>query len=456
MVCTGNCFTIEFTAQKTRGSTVSCCVALRKAVIGLPGSAESVILIRLIKSASVPHLFFSLFFTLVVAFVKQPETGLKSTVATTIRTGAEQTELYLPYLKGKRVAILANPTTIIGKRHLVDSLTSRGIQIVKIFGPEHGFRGNASNGARVADERDSATGIPVLSLYGARRKPTAADLADVDLVIFDIQDVGCRFYTYINVLRDVMESCAAYNKELLILDRPNPNGYLVDGPILDMKYKSGIGQFPIPIAHGMTIGEFAKMINGEGWLPEKKQCRIKIIPVKNYRHDMEYTLPVKPSPNLNTQQSIMLYPSTCLFEGVALNHGRGTQHPFTVLGSPLLKGKYGFSFTPVSIPGMSEAPLFMNEVCYGMDLRNYDVAKLRKSGRINIEWMMELYKAHPQKEKFFDRTQSRQMGNIDGLAGTAEFKKQIIAGKSAKEIRASWEPGLSKYKIMRKKYMLYP
>lgn len=372
-----------------------------------------------------------------------------------IRTGAEQTELYVPYLKGKRVALLANPTTIIGKRHLVDSLVARGIQIVKIFGPEHGFRGNASNGARVADERDAETGIPILSLYGAKRKPSAADLADVDLVIFDIQDVGCRFYTYINVLRDVMESSAEHNKELVILDRPNPNGYLVDGPILDMKYKSGIGQFPVPIAHGMTIGEFAKMINGEGWL-SGKTAKLKIIPVKNYRHDMEYTLPVKPSPNLNTQQSILLYPSTCLFEGTALNHGRGTQYPFTILGAPLLKGRYAFSFTPVSIPGMSESPLFMNEVCYGLDLRRYDVRQLRKSGRINIEWMQELYRAHPQKEKFFDRTQSRQMGNIDGLAGTANFKKQIMEGWPAAKIRASWEPGLTKYKIMRKKYLLYP
>ena len=376
-------------------------------------------------------------------------------VAADLRTGADQTELYLPYLKGKRIALLANPTTIIGKKHLADSLSERGVNIVKIFGPEHGFRGNASNGARVADERDSATGISIISLYGSKRKPSAADLADVDLMIFDIQDVGCRFYTYINVLRDVMESCAENNRELMILDRPNPNGYLVDGPILDMKYKSGIGQFPVPVSHGMTIAEFAQMINGEGWLAGKK-CRLKIVPVKNYRHDMEYTLPVKPSPNLNTQQSIMLYPSTCLFEGTALNHGRGTLYPFTILGSPLLKGKYSFSFTPVSIPGMSESPLFLNEVCYGLDLRNYDISQLRKTRRINIEWMMELYRAHPQKEKFFDRTQSRQMGNIDGLAGTAEFKKQIMAGTPASEIRKSWEPGLSKYKIMRRKYLLYP
>jgi len=372
-----------------------------------------------------------------------------------IITGAEQTEKYFPYLKGKRVALLANPTTIIGKKHLVDSLLSSKINIVKVFGPEHGFRGNASNGAVVSDEIDAATGLKLISLYGSKRKPSKADLANVDVLIFDIQDVGCRFYTYINVLRDVMEACAENGKEILILDRPNPNGYLIDGPILDMRLRSGIGQFPIPIAHGMTIGEFAKMINGEGWLPNKAVCKLKIIPVANYTHDMEYTLPVKPSPNLNTQQSIMLYPSTCLFEGTILNHGRGTQFPFTILGSPLLKDKYSFSFTPVSIPGMSETPLHMNQVCYGLDLRKYDIDKLRQTKRINLEWMLELYNSYPAKEKFFDRTQSNQIGNIDFLSGVSEFKNQVRAGKTVREIQASWEPGLSQYKSMRKKYLLY-
>ena len=372
-----------------------------------------------------------------------------------IITGAGQTEKYIEFLKGKRVAVLANPTTIIGKRHLVDSLIAAGINIVKVFGPEHGFRGNASNGAEVGDEQDPATGIKVISLYGAKRKPSASDLANVDVMIFDIQDVGCRFYTYINVLRDVMEACAEHNKELLILDRPNPNGYLVDGPVLDMRLKSGIGMFPIPIAHGMTIGEFAQMINGEGWLPGKMICKLKIVPVANYRHDMPYVLPVKPSPNLNTQQSVMLYPSVCLFEGTIISQGRGTYFPFTVLGSPALKGQFPFSFTPVSIAGMSETPLHMNTVCYGIDLRNYDIAELRKTKRINIQWMIDLYNAYPFRDKFFDRTQSRQMGNIDVLAGDYAFKKQIIAGKSAEDIRNSWEPALSEYKTMRKKYLLY-
>lgn len=372
-----------------------------------------------------------------------------------IITGADQTELYFSYLKGKRVALLANPTTIVGNKHFVDSMLNRGINIVKVFGPEHGFRGNASAGVKVKDEKDPATGVAVVSLYGPKRKPSKEDLADVDVMIFDIQDVGCRFYTYINVLGHIMEACAENNKELLILDRPNPNGYLVDGPVLDMKFKSGIGIYPIPVAHGMTIAEFAQMLNGEGWLPNKLQCKLKIIKVANYTHDMEYTLPVKPSPNLNTQQSIMLYPTTCWFEGTVLNHGRGTQFPFTVFGSPLLKGKYDFSYTPVSIPGMSETPLHMNSECYGLDLRKVDIAQLRKSKRIQIQWMIELYNNFPDKAHFFDRSQSKEIGDINKLAGTDLFRQQVEAGKSVQEIYDSWEPGLSAYKTMRKKYLLY-
>ena len=373
-----------------------------------------------------------------------------------IKTGAEQTDKYLPLLKGKRVAIMANQTSIIGKTHLVDSLKTLGVNIVKVFGPEHGFRGNASAGAKVADEIDPVSGIPVISLYGAKNKPTKEDLADVDLLIYDLQDVGCRFYTNINALSRLMEACYENGKEMLILDRPNPNGYLIDGPILDMKYKSGIGMFPIPMSHGLTVGEFAQMANGEGWLTNKAKCKVKIIPVANYNHEMPYTLPVKPSPNLNTQQAILLYPSTCMFEGVYVNHGRGTLFPFTVLGSPELKGKYEFSYTPTGIKGMAETPIFMNEVCYGLDLRNYDTELLRKSKKINIKWIMELYKAHPYKEKFFDSKLSKQMNNIEIQIGSGLFRQQIIDGVSEEVIRASWEPGLSVYKKMRKKYLLYP
>jgi len=372
-----------------------------------------------------------------------------------IITGADQVEKYLPYLKGKRVGMVVNQTSIIGNKSSVDSLLKLGIHIQTIFGPEHGFRGNASNGAVVGDETDPETGIPIVSLYGKKRKPAKDDLANIDIMIFDIQDVGCRFYTNINTLCDVMESCAEFGKELLILDRPDPNGF-VDGPVLDMKFKSGIGKFPVPVTHGMTIGEFAQMINGEGWIPGKLKCNIKIIPVKNYAHYMDYTLPVHPSPNLNTQQSVLLYPSLCLFEGTIISQGRGTHIPFTVLGSPALKGIYPFSFTPVSLPGMSETPLHQDELCYGLDLRTYNLTALRKSGKINIKWMMDLYKNYPQKEKFFDRSQSKQMGSIDGLAGTNLFREQIIAGKSEEEIRKSWEPGLSEYKKMRVKYLLYP
>jgi uncharacterized protein YbbC (DUF1343 family) len=375
---------------------------------------------------------------------------------TSIKTGAEQTEKFLPLLKGKRVAIMANPTTIIGKTHLVDSLKTLGINIVKIFGHEHGFRGTASAGIAMPDETDPGTGIRVVSLYGAKNKPTKDDLADVDILLYDMQDVGVRFYTQINALSRLMEACYENNKEMLILDRPNPNGYLIDGPILDMKYKSGIGMFPLPMSHGLTVGEFAQMANGEGWLKDKVKAKIKIIPVANYNHDMSYTLPVNPSPNLNTQQAILLYPSTCMFEAVYVNHGRGTMFPFTVLGSPELKGKYEFSYTPTGIKGMAETPLFMNQVCYGLDLRSYDVEQLRKTKKINLQWIMELYKVHPYKEKFFDTKLSNQMNTIEQQIGSGLFRQQIISGVSEKEIRASWEAGLSEYKEMRKKYLLYP
>lgn len=371
-------------------------------------------------------------------------------------TGAEQTGLYVPYLKGKRVGMVVNPTSIIEKETTVDSLLKLGLKIVKIFGPEHGFRGNASAGVHVSDDVDVKTGIRAISLYGKHSTPTKEDLADVDVMIFDIQDVGVRFYTYINTLQRVMEACAENNKELLILDRPNPNGFYIDGPVLEPQHKSGIGAKPIPVVHGLTVGEYAQMLNGEGWLDNKLKCKIKVIKVANYTHDMPYVLPVKPSPNLNTAQSILLYPTTCLFEGTYLNHGRGTQFPFTVVGAPYLKGKYDFSYTPVSIKGMSETPLFMNQVCYGLDLRNYNTEIFRKTKQINLDWIIELYKAAPNKADFFNSKLSKEMGTIEKLIGVSAFRQQIIDGKSEKEIRASWEPGLSNYKTMRKKYLLYP
>jgi uncharacterized protein YbbC (DUF1343 family) len=376
--------------------------------------------------------------------------------AAPLLTGADQTDQYVPSLKDKRVGMVVNPTSTIGGKPSVDVLLTLGVRVTKVFGPEHGFRGNASNGTPVADEIDAKTGIPIVSLYGKKRKPTAADIADVDVLIYDIQDVGVRFYTNINTLRDVMDAAAQHDKEFLLLDRPNPHAYMVDGPVLDMKLKSGIGQFPIPIAHGMTVGEFAQMINGEGWLENGRTCKLRVVKVANYTHDTPYVLPVNPSPNLNTPQAVMLYPSTCLFEGTILNHGRGTRTPFTVLGAPALKGKYAFSYTPVGIPGMAENPVHQDEVCYGLDLRNYDVEQLRQKRQINLAWIKELYAAYPDKEKFFDQKYHRQIGNIDRLAGTTEFKQQIINNVPEDEIRKTWQPALTAFKAVRQKYLLYP
>lgn len=372
-----------------------------------------------------------------------------------IVTGAEQTKKYFPLLLAKRVAVVANPTSQIAGTPLVDSLLHSDIHVVKVFGPEHGFRGNASNGTTVSDSFDPITGIPVVSLYGKKSMPSREDLQDVDIVVFDIQDVGARFFTYIITLQRVMQSCANFNKPLLILDRPNPNGYFVDGPVLEDSLHSGVGLQPIPIVHGMTIGELAQMINGEGWLMNKVKCHVQIIKLENYTHESVYNLPVSPSPNLNTTQSILLYPSLCLFEGTVISIGRGTYKPFTMIGAPALAGKYTFSFRPESIPGMSEHPLYQDSVCYGLDLGNFNIETLRIKKEINLQWIIECYQAYPRKEIFFDASQSKQIGNFDKLAGNSLLRKQIIAGITEKEIRKSWEPALSEFKKKRIKYLLY-
>lgn len=373
-----------------------------------------------------------------------------------IITGADQTEKYVPYLKGKRVGMVANQSSVIGGKSIVDSLLSLGVRIVKVFGPEHGFRGNASNGAVVGDEKDAKTGLPIISLYGRNEKPTKEQLAGIDIMVFDIQDVGCRYYTNINTLEHVMEACAENNLELLILDRPNPNGYVVDGPVMtDDRFKSAIGIHYTPMTHGMTIGEFAQYLNGEGYLT--KPCKIRIVKVANYNHDLPYVLPVKPSPNLNTQQAVMLFPSLCMFEGTMINEGRGTYMPFTILGAPALKDSYSFSYKPVSIPGMSESPRHKDAVCYGLDLRKYDVNKLRESRQINLSWLIELYNAYPDKANFFTPGRANQdISAFDLRIGTDQLRKQIIAGMSEADIRKSWEPGLQKFKAIRAKYLLYP
>ncbi|MGZ3776671.1 MAG: exo-beta-N-acetylmuramidase NamZ family protein [Mucilaginibacter sp.] len=367
-----------------------------------------------------------------------------------ILTGADQTELYLDYLKGKNIGMVLNQTSVIGKNNVssLDSLVKLNVHIVKVFGPEHGFRGTASNGAAVNDTVDPKTGIPAISLYGKHYKPTPNDLKGLDLVMFDIQDVGTRFYTYLSTLHYVMEACAENHVELMILDRPDPNGYFVDGPVLDTAYRSFVGLDPIPIVHGMTFGEYAQMLNGEGWLKNRVQCKLKIIKVANYIHSLPYTPPINPSPNLNTYRSIILYPGLCLFEGTTVSLGRGTMYPFQVLGHPSLIGKFSYSFTPVSIAGMSENPPHKGQLCYGIDLRNDDIDSIRSTGKIDILWLIKLYQAFPDKEHFFN-------GYFTKLAGNERLRKQIEEGKSEEEIRQSWEPGLSRFKMMRKKYLLY-
>jgi uncharacterized protein YbbC (DUF1343 family) len=365
--------------------------------------------------------------------------------------GADRTDLYLNYLQGKNIGMVVNQTSVIGSNLTpsVDSLLKLGIHITKIFGPEHGFRGDASNGASVNDSTDPQTGLPVISLYGNKHyKPTPEDLEGLDLVIFDIQDVGARYYTYISTLHYVMEACAENNVELMIFDRPNPNGFYADGPVLDTAYRSFVGMHPVPIVHGMTIAEYAQMINGEGWLKNHVKCKLKIIKVANYTHNSDYTLPVNPSPNLNTAKSILLYPSVCLFEGTTLSLGRGTYSPFLQIGHPLLKGVYDYSFKPVSMPGMSDAPPQMNKICYGIDLKNYNTNIFKTTGQLNLAWLIELYKAFPDKAHFFTAYFTK-------LAGSEQLRRQIEAGKTEKEIRASWQPGLNRFKQMRRKYLLY-
>lgn len=357
--------------------------------------------------------------------------------------GAEHLTEITALLKGKPVGLVVNNTALIGKTHLADTLKSLGVNLIRIFGPEHGFRGDAADGELVKDSIDHKTGVPVISLYGKNKKATPAQLKGLDVIVFDIQDVGARFYTYISTLHYLMEACAENGKKLIVLDRPNPNGSYVDGPILEPELKSFVGMHPIPITHGMTIGEYALMINGEGWLEGGIKCELEIIKMKNWKHDDDYSLPVKPSPNLPNDQAIRLYPSICLFEGTRISLGRGTQMPFLILGSPELKDM-PFQFTPVPIKGMSLEPPLKNQLCYGMDLRDVPVAR-----KVDLKYLLMFYKMYPDKEKFF-------IAYFDTLAGTRLLKQQIIDGLTEEQIRASWKPGLDAFKTKRAKYLLYP
>ncbi len=356
--------------------------------------------------------------------------------------GAEQLEKLLPLVKNKRVGLVVNNTSLIFKTHLADTLFHLGIQIKKIFGPEHGFRGDAADGEHVNDAVDTKTGVPVVSLYGKNSKPTPEQLKDVDIIVFDIQDVGARFYTYISTLHNVMEACAENDKKIIVLDRPNPNGSYVDGPIREVELKSFVGMDPIPITHGMTIGEFAQMINGEGWLEGKKKCELEIIKIKNWNRTDDYSLPVRPSPNLPNDRAIRLYPSLCLFEGTVISVGRGTPTPFQILGNPELKDMT-FSFTPVAIKGYSTDPPQKDKLCFGLDLQ-----KVIPARKVDLSYLLMLYQKYPDKEKFF-------LPYFDKLAGTTQLKKQIKEGLTEEQIRKSWRPGLDQFKAKRKKYLLY-
>jgi len=362
-----------------------------------------------------------------------------SVKAQNIVLGAERTDTYLPLLKNKKVGVVGNQTSMIANTHLVDSLLSLGIDVVKVFSPEHGFRGKADAGAIIEDGIDSKTGIPIISLYGKNKKPKDEQLQGIDILVFDIQDVGVRFYTYISTLHYVMEAASESNIKVIVLDRPNPNGHYVDGPILDTAFQSFVGMHPIPIVHGMTIGEYAKMINGENWIATK--CELIVIEMENYTHNTNYDLPIKPSPNLPNARSVNLYPSLCLFEGTTISIGRGTDYPFQHFGAPYLKSNY--SFIPKSGEG-SKYPKHENIMCFGTDLRfqeNYLTT-------INLNWIIEAYKQCSEKEAFFNNF-------FNTLAGTDKLKKQIIAGKTAREIKASWQEGLDEFKKIRKKYLIY-
>lgn len=367
---------------------------------------------------------------------------------TSIITGAEQTALLLPLIKDKYVACVVNQTSMIGKTHLVDSLISSGVKIATIFAPEHGFRGTEDAGATILNAKDTKTDLPVLSLYGNKKKPSQQDLADVDIVIFDIQDVGARFYTYISSLHYVMEACAELGKPLIVLDRPNPNGFYVDGPLLDKAYSSFVGMHPIPVVHGMTIGEYAKMINGEKWLANGVQCQLTVIPCKNYDHKKMYEVPIAPSPNLKNMRAIYMYPTLCFFEGTNVSVGRGTSKPFEIIGSPYLKNT-GFEFTPMPGPG-AKSPFLMHTKCYGYDFSTQNINGLQ-NGKIDIALLLKIYQEFEPKDKFF-----LENNFFNKLAGSAEFMMQIKAGLSEEEIRMSWQDDITSFKKIRAQYLLYP
>jgi len=379
---------------------------------------------------------------LVTAFISSACQGEKKIPV----PGANQIDQYMHLIEGKSVAIVANQTSMVGETHLIDTLSGLRINISRIFAPEHGFRELADAGNTIEDGKDPVTGIQIISLYGQHLKPTSDDLKNINVVIFDIQDVGVRFYTYISTLHYVLEACAENNVKCIVLDRPNPNGFYYDGNIADTVYRSFVGMDPVPVVHGMTVGEYARMLNGEGWLKNSVKCDLTVIKCKNYTHNTMYELPVKPSPNLPNQTSIYLYPSICFFEGTSFSLGRGTSYPFQVFGSPKLPDK-GFSFTPASVPGAKNPP-FLGIKCYGTDLRNAIKDKVVPSPELNLKWVIDAYRSYPEKGDFFT-------SYFDVLASGPRLREQIQEGMDSEEIRASWKEGLEKFGKIRAKYLLY-
>ena len=360
--------------------------------------------------------------------------------------GAQNSSIYMSHLKGKRVAVVVNQSSLVYGEHLVDKLLREKIKVVKIFAPEHGFRGDADAGEHLKNGYDTTTGLPIISLYGKHKKPSKKDLKNIDIIVFDIQDVGVRFYTYLSTLHYIMESASQSHLPVIVLDRPNPNGGRIDGEVLNLKYKSFVGMHPVPILYGMTIGEYALMINGEGWLKGGIKANLKVVRLGNYTHNTPYSLTVKPSPNLPNDLSIYLYPSLAFFEGTTFSAGRGTTRQFQLYGSPYYKKK-GFSFKPISREG-AKYPKHQNKTCYGVDLANEPI---RMNGGINLSYLLDAYKNYPYKKKFFLKSKF-----IDKLSGSNKLRQQILTGKSEKTIKKSWKKGLDKFKKIRQKYLIYP
>ncbi len=383
-----------------------------------------------------------------VGSIKKNEAAYKTEVVSAPVPAAHKLETYLSKLKGKRVGMVVNQTSSLGNIHLVDTLLKHKINIVKIYSPEHGFRGEADAGEKVNSAIDEGTGIMMVSLYGEKRKPGPDDLKDIDIMVFDIQDIGVRFYTYNATMTLVMEACAENKIPLMILDRPNPNGYYVDGPVMKKEFQGFLGLHAVPIVYGMTLGEYAQMVNGEGWLKNGIKCDLTVIPCKNYDHTMTYDLPVKPSPNIVSHRAVLLYPSTCLFEGTHCSEGRGTEQPFVIFGHP----KYtegDFTFTPVPRPGAKSSKLY-NQLCHGHNLSNLSITEIMSWKRINLSYLLRFYNNMKDKDPFF-------LANnfLNKLAGNTELMAMIKAGKQEEEIRASWKPELDVFKKTRKKYLLY-